>query len=277
MRKMFNLIDQVRIYSDAGDYKAVNNCKTELTKRLLSYLEANFYEIGVNSRQKLTFILSLLPNKLNELIQEYRYAASSARKIVLLKVLSYLPDLSAFKRALIPYLRDEDSYVRATAVKLISNVATESDSHYIMELLNDSDGRVVSNTLEALNALDMPIGRMVYFRFKNNRHNRIKATSLKLLWDNGYKDVFGSIKNMIVSDDERMVASAFWLLSGVDFPMQSILKIAEKFSGSESKLIRISAIKSIIKRDRNLLGTFIKDNFIADEIIQAVGEMKKTN
>lgn len=274
MRKIVNLVNKINEHSSIGDLKTVSDCKVELATELVEYIEAHFYEMTENNKYDLANILSFVPNEFYFILEDRLTSGFSARKIILLELYKYLPAQTKFRELMKTALNDGDAYVRATAVKVIGQMTDDKYIANIMQLLYDSDKRVVSNTLEALEELDFSSTKTVLLRYKNDSHNRVKATSLKLLWKAGHRDIMDPLKDMFSSNDEKMIASAFWVLSTIDFPMQKVLALAEKFAKVSSRLIRISVIKTLIKREPTLVDTFIKNNFSNSDILTALNELR---
>jgi len=274
MRKIVNLVNKINEHNSIGDLKTVSECKFELATELVEYIESHFYEMTENNKYDLANILSFVPNEFYFILEDRLKSGFSARKIILLELYKYLPSPAKFRELMKTALNDGDAYVRATAVKVIGQMTDDKYIANIMQLLYDSDKRVVSNTLEALEELDFSSKKTVLLRYKNDSHNRVKATSLKLLWQAGHRDIMEPLKDMFSSNDEKMIASAFWVLSTIDFPMQKVLTLAEKFAKVSSRLIRISVIKTLIKREPTLVDTFIKNNFSNSDILTALNELR---
>lgn len=112
---------------------------------------------------------------------------------------------------------EDDSFVRSAIVINIGDFGDEKDIPLMASLLTDPNDRVRANAIDALGKInDTRIVDHV-LPYRDDANNRVRANVLKLLYRFQRVDrVFETLKGMITSGDDKMRASAVYLLREID-------------------------------------------------------------
>lgn len=114
---------------------------------------------------------------------------------------------------LAPFLKNEDSRVRANTVEALSLIASEEAHRYVISMMNDSD-------------------------------NRVKANVLKTLQEVGGQSLFNLLKLMAVDERPWARASAVFAFTRIKSP-QSLVVLAGIAQSDNDKSIRAKALHAI--------------------------------
>lgn len=140
---------------------------------------------------------------------------------------------------------EEHAFVRAglvSALKLF--VSREQAEEIFSPYLKDSDNRVRSNTIEALEYLKVEESIPALFSALEDPDNRIRAVAAKALQSFGEEKVFKELKKMLDSSEEWMKGSAIYALSHIQAG-ESIKLLIETARMAEHPETRIKAIVAL--------------------------------
>lgn len=133
-------------------------------------------------------------------------------------------DLSEEKIArIIACLKDEDERVRATTVALMGFWKDPKYDSIFINALDDADGRVRANALDALGPLFLS-GKMdskIIEKCKpllSDRHNRVRANAAVYLFGYAETECFETLKKMFFSENNLVRSSSAWALGKVPHP-----------------------------------------------------------
>ncbi|MFC1613768.1 HEAT repeat domain-containing protein [Gemmatimonadota bacterium] len=140
-----------------------------------------------------------------------------------------------------------DEKIRASAVKLISEVLVKKDFGVLVRLLKDPDNRVRANTIEALETVGNPRVTIFLLKYKNDPNNRVRANTLKALWTFGYPRIGNSLNEMLQDPDPLMRSSALWVIGEIGHHQPELQKLMELVKDDESVIVQSSVRKALEK------------------------------
>jgi len=125
-------------------------------------------------------------------------------------------NLSQYREQLVKMLESEEhAFVRAALISTLKNFLDKEQAGVLSRFLNDSDNRVRSNTIEALEFLKVEESIPSLFSALSDPDNRIRAAAAKALQGFGEEKVFTELKKMLDSHEEWMKGSAIYALSHI--------------------------------------------------------------
>ena len=201
------------------------NTAVKIVLRLLRENEENAV-LGIQQKKKLVDFVVGLESKYNYL-KDMELTSKTATQKILDILIREDKDFTA--KTLSEIIIDEDDQVRATAVKIISEMLKQNESSLLLKMLNDPDARVRANVIESLEAIGNRNVLGILMKFKFDRDNRVRANTLKSIWKFGHRDIREPLEDMLVSEEPKMRASACWVIGEIGHgepELQALLKIA---------------------------------------------------
>ncbi len=120
------------------------------------------------------------------------------------------------KDHLVAMLKSEtNEFVRATLVSTLGGMLGREEAAVLSGFLNDPDGRVRSNTIEALERIGADEAIPSLFPCLEDPDNRIRAAAAKALSSFGEGKVFAVLRKMLQAAEEWMKSSAIYALSHI--------------------------------------------------------------
>ncbi|MBF0406672.1 MAG: HEAT repeat domain-containing protein [Candidatus Riflebacteria bacterium] len=157
----------------------------------------------------------------------------------------------ALAQVIADHLQDEqETHVRATLVKTLGCIGNEKMFPVLALYLEDPDGRVRANCVEALAKLKLEKSELKKSLVKmlNDPSNRVRANIALALVSIGDKKGREIICDMLNSDEEYMRASALYALGELN-ASEDRERIV-KFFADPSWLVRKNAVRSISKHGK---------------------------
>lgn len=150
-----------------------------------------------------------------------------------------------YKEKLLQMLQvEKNDFVKATLISALKLFLDKSQASILSKFLQDSDNRVRSNTIEALESLKADEAIPNLFPCLDDHDNRIRAVAAKALQSFGEEKVFAVLKRMLTSKEEWMRVSAIYSLSHIQSAESiKLLMDASKTAGQVE--IRLKAIVAL--------------------------------
>ncbi len=152
---------------------------------------------------------------------------------------------SDFKDRLIEMLgAEEHTFVRAALISCLAGFLKKDEAGILSRFLSDSDNRVRSNTIEALETLKAEDSIPALFSALSDPDNRIRAVAAKALQAFGEEKVFTELRKMLESPEEWMKGSAIYALSHIQAgeAVELLLETARSATHAETRIKAIVAL-----------------------------------
>ncbi|GAB1353040.1 hypothetical protein MASR1M12_17730 [Erysipelotrichia bacterium] len=150
-----------------------------------------------------------------------------------------------FKDQLVEMLgTEEHTFVRAALISCLAGFLKKDEAGILSRFLSDSDNRVRSNTIEALEVLKAEDSIPALFSALSDPDNRIRAVAAKALQTFGEEKVFAELKKMLESPEEWMKGSAIYALSHIQAgeAVELLLETARSATHAETRVKAIVAL-----------------------------------
>jgi len=208
-------------------------------------LLAKFNSIEERAREQVAKILYKLNPELVTEISERLPEMSEQERLHSVQVLLLLADEESARAELENLMRDDDSRIRATAVKSVHHFSEEKIAFLLKMLLYDVDPRVRTNAVEEVpeQVEEKIVERLL--ELTHGDHGRERANALKKLWDMGYRDYEISVAGMIKDDDPYIRASGIWVAGEIG--TAALMELVAEYSADEDCMVRRNVILAIRK------------------------------
>jgi PleD family two-component response regulator len=100
-------------------------------------------------------------------------------------------------------------------------------------------------------------------KYKRDRDNRVRANALRSLWNLGYKDIEGSLREMLRDEDPQMRSSAVWVIGEIGHKQTNFKEMLGLVEGDDDETVLESikrAEKKILWREKGLRVLVIDDD-----------------
>lgn len=154
-------------------------------------------------------------------------------------------NMSEYKDKLIGMLSSEEhAFVKASIISSLKLFITKEEAEILSPFLSDSDNRVRSNTIEAIEYIKAENAIPALFSALSDPDNRIRAVAAKALQNFGEEKVFVELRKMLESPEEWMKVSAIYALSHIQAgeAIKLLLETARKASNSDTRIKAIIAL-----------------------------------
>lgn len=154
-------------------------------------------------------------------------------------------NMSEYKDKLIGMLSSEEhAFVKASIISSLKLFITKEEAEILSPFLSDSDNRVRSNTIEAIEYIKAENAIPALFSALSDPDNRIRAVAAKALQNFGEEKVFVELRKMLESPEEWMKVSAIYALSHIQAgeAIKLLLETARKASNSDTRTKAIIAL-----------------------------------
>ena len=120
----------------------------------------------------------------------------------------------------------------------------KEEASILSKFLSDSDNRVRSNTIEAIEYLKAEDAIPSLFSALSDNDNRIRAVAAKALQSFGEEKVFTELKKMLESPEEWMKGSAIYALSHIQAgeAIKLLMEAARKSTNQDTKTKAVIAL-----------------------------------
>lgn len=152
---------------------------------------------------------------------------------------------SEFKDRLVKMLEiEEHAFVRAALISCLKLFLHKDQASILSRFLQDSDNRVRSNTIEAIEYLKAEEAIPSLFSALADPDNRIRAVAAKALQSFGEEKVFSELKKMLESSEEWMKGSAIYALSHIQAgeAIELLTEAARTATHAETRIKAIIAL-----------------------------------
>jgi len=197
----------------------------KLSGRTFYLLYARWNDLRPEIRPKVVAALARVDRHFMEQLRTELEHGDIERVRRALAVARELPDKHSLRSTALGLSLFPDPFVRATAARLLGELADAKAREALGRLLEDRDPRVVANALEALAeaAGKAAAGRLV--RFLEHPNNRVQSTAAVALYRLGHRGVEPCLRRLLSSADPRMQASGRWAL-------RTIKRLKEEAAGA---------------------------------------------
>ena len=216
--------------------------------------------LGIQQKKKLLAFLAGLERKYAHLKDMELWNSDTAGKLLDILIQD---DRDFTARTLAEIISDQDKKIRATAVKLISEMIEEKETTLLIKLLNDPDPRVRANVIESLEAVGNRNVLGILMKYKRDKNDRVRANTLKALWNLGYKDIESFLLEMLQDPNPRMRASAVWVIGEIGHKQTDLKALIEIVEDDDDEMIQDNierAKKKIIWREKGLRILVVEDD-----------------
>jgi len=260
-------------YSSEFMRKIARNTVIKIILRILRDNEENPV-LGLQQKEKLIGFLIKLDKKYQRLKNMQLHNPETIKQIFDILIQD---DIKFTARILAEIISDSDNKVRASAVKLISELIEKKDTTLLVTLLNDPDSRVRANVIESFEAMGNRNLAGILMKYKRDKDNRIRANTLKALWNLGFKDIKNSLREMLEDKDPKMRASAVWVIGEIGHKQNDLQALLEIVKDDEDESVRRNiekAQKKIIWREKGLRVLVVDDDkkFLQDFFRRLAGD-----
>lgn len=216
--------------------------------------------LGIQQKKKLLAFLVGLERKYAHLKDMELWNSDTAGKLLDILIQD---DRDFTARTLAEIISDQGKKIRATAVKLISEMIEEKETTLLIKLLNDPDPRVRANVIESLEAVGNRNVLGILMKYKRDKNDRVRANTLKALWNLGYKDIESFLLEMLQDPNPKMRASAVWVIGEVGHKQTDLKALIEIVEDDDDEMIQDNiekARKKIIWREKGLRILVVEDD-----------------
>ena len=150
-----------------------------------------------------------------------------------------------YKEVLQKMLETEDHpFVVAGLISCLKFFLEKEEASLLSKYLTDSDNRVRSNTIEAIEYLKAEDAIPSLFSALSDNDNRIRAVAAKALQSFGEEKVFTELKKMLESPEEWMKGSAIYALSHIQAgeAIKMLMEAARKSTSPDTKTKAVIAL-----------------------------------
>ena len=246
-------------YSSEFLRKIARNSAIKIILRVL-WEDEERQALGTRQKRMLLAFLARLEKKYLHLKDMELWDSNAASK--LLDVLIQ-EDKEFTARTLAEIISDSDKKVRATAVKLISEMIEEKETILLIKMLNDPDPRVQANVIESLEAVGDRNVLGILMKYKRDKNERVRANTLKALWNLGFKNIESFLLEMLQDPNPRMRASAVWVIGEIGHKQINLKALIEIVEDDDDEMIQNNierARKKIIWREKGLRILVVEDD-----------------
>jgi CheY-like chemotaxis protein len=208
--------------------------------------------LGIQQKKKLIYLVVKLDNKYSYLKNMDVDDPKVRQKIldILIK-----EDRSFTARTLAEIIMDSDERVRATVVKLMSEMLHQEESWLLLKLLGDRNPRVRANVIESLEETGNSNVLGILMKYKFDKDNRVRANALKAIWNFGYRDVLGPLEEMILDSDPEFRASSTWVIGEIGHNQPELKNLLNVVKNDSAEIVSWNfkmAIRKIARREEGL-------------------------
>lgn len=221
--------------------KAVHATVSIARKQLVQ----DFNAFNDSERAKLTTLVETFnPQVIKDFAIEISQS-SGQQQLNAIRALALLKNPALVKRILIALLGKNDVKIKATVVKILGELINDTEQSLLLDLINNPDDRVRANVVEAIEKMRNPKLKPYLQRTKFDKNNRIRANTLKALYTLGDKSTLQDTRDMLTSSDEKMRASAAWLVSQIKIETEEISQICINLADDPNEIVKNNAIKAL--------------------------------
>lgn len=202
----------LRVFLSSNFEEVKQKAGKTIARILFSRFYEKFDELPDDTKQNLgKLTLTANPSILNDLIDDLSHQDANKR-FKSLRIINFLGEESKLGEYLTTLLRDEDSRVRATAVKLLYIYDTDKTVKLLKEAMNDANSRVRANAIEVLERYLNVSDYEILIPYLDDFNNRIRANAVKAIYKFDRERALETLDDMLLSADENMRLSAVWLV-----------------------------------------------------------------
>ncbi len=176
-----------------------------------------FDHLDPETRTRAGATLRRLEENLDELLTEALTREEAEVRLKAVRMVKALAREGRHEETLVALVDDPDERVRATAVKVLSTLGSESAVRALVKATTDPDRRVVANTTEAIEATGFPELTGLTRILARHPNNRIRANAVKALLQTGQPGAGEMLEDMLKSPGELMRLSGVWVLGEVNW------------------------------------------------------------
>lgn len=221
--------------------KAVHSTVSIARKQLVQ----DFNSFSEGERAKLTTLVETFnPQVIKDFAIEISQSTGQ-QQLNAIRALALLKNPVLVKRILIALLGKNDVKIKATVVKILGELINDTEQSLLLDLINNPDDRVRANVVEAIEKMRNPKLKPYLQRTKFDKNNRIRANTIKALHTLGDKSTLQDTRDMLTSNDEKMRASAAWLISQTSIESEEIAQICIELTNDSNEIVKVNAIKAL--------------------------------
>lgn len=185
----------------------------KLEGRTFFFIAKRWDNLTDAQRNKICRAILKVDRQFTAQVNQELHCGDPVRILRVLSIVRAMPaSLSTFSGALIDLSIFPDPYIRATVASLLGHTDGSLTLQTLENLLQDSDPRVVSNSIESLAKRRAQSAVPLLRQFLGHWHNRVKSTAILALQMLGYTQLKQAVVQVAASADTRMQKSADWLL-----------------------------------------------------------------
>jgi CheY-like chemotaxis protein len=207
--------------------------------------------LGLQQKKKFVDLVIGLDKKYNYL-KEMELASPKTMQKIFDILIHEDADFTA--RTLSQIITDEDSRVRATAVKMIADMLNQKESGLLMKLLNDPDARVRANVIESLEAVGNRNVLGILMKYKYDKDNRVRANAIKAIWKFGHQDIEDVLQEMLLDIEPKMRASGIWVIGEIGYNQPKIKALLKAVQNDQNEMVKANLDKAMNKIDKREKG-----------------------
>lgn len=154
------------------------------------------------------------------------------------------PQWFEFCEKIAPIIADLDAeknpFVKATIVKQVGNFKNEYAIPSLVKYLNDSDPRVVANTIEGLDAIGGERILQFIVPLLGDNNARVRANASKAVWKFSPSKVYLVLGEMLTSKDVNIQKGAIFSINNIktDESIELLVSALDKLNGYEKNYAR---------------------------------------
>ena len=249
-------MDSLKYILPLSQYSSVflrNVARNTVIKIVLRILKENEEKpvLGLQQKKKFVDLVIGLDKKYNYL-KEMELASPKTMQKIFDILIHEDADFTA--RTLSQIITDEDSRVRATAVKMIADMLNQKESGLLMKLLNDPDARVRANVIESLEAVGNRNVLGILMKYKYDKDNRVRANTIKAIWKFGHQDIEDVLQEMLLDIEPKMRASGIWVIGEIGYNQPKIKALLKAVQNDQNEMVKANLDKAMNKIDKREKG-----------------------
>ncbi|MDD5091625.1 MAG: HEAT repeat domain-containing protein [Candidatus Wallbacteria bacterium] len=142
--------------------------------------------------------------------------------------------------------REENNYVKAALLKTLGKLGNKKLLPVIVPFFNDSDSRVVANSIEAIELIgDRSVADKVR-HLLGHQEIRVRVNAAKALWKFGFIEALDELLRMIEAKESWVRDSVIYALGEINTP-QTRKVLCQHLGSEEEESIRIKIIEILGK------------------------------
>jgi hypothetical protein len=135
-----------------------------------------------------------------------------------LKMISVLPNLTAYRGQIIALCGHADARVAGAAVKLVGRLEDPRLKDLLEAAAQHADPRVRANAVESMSALHIANRSQQVLTMLNSRHNRERANAIKAISEFDFATAKDCLQRMLADPNPLHRISALWVVQKLELP-----------------------------------------------------------